>query len=90
MSLNEREGVPVSDLEEIEMCGFLNKEYKTSVKKVQWILVIAKYRKKNIQKREIKWLQQLMDVKMIILRNRFKTEKYNEYKEKCNKLDIVV
>lgn len=89
MSLNEREGVPVSDLEEIEMCGLLNKEYKTSVKKVQWILVIAKYREKNIQKREIKWLQQLMGVKMIILRNRFETEKYNEYK-KCNKLDIVV
>lgn len=82
MSLNEREGVPVSDLEEIEMCGLLNKEYKTSVKKVQWILVIAKYREKNIQKREIKWLQQLMGVKMIILRNRFETEKYNEYKEK--------
>lgn len=35
MSLNEREGVPVSDLEEIEMCGLLNKEYKTFVKKVQ-------------------------------------------------------
>lgn len=70
----KREWGSVSDLEEIEMCGLLNKEYKISVKKVQLILVIAKYRKKEIQKREIKWLQQLMGVKMIILRNRFATE----------------